>query len=560
MRRSALCLGIITATCALLATPAPAAGAPVDRAELLIVEVLTGASSASDEYVQIEAQGTGGAALSGLEVIYRSASGITTRRLASLATMPQLSFGERLMLANAVGSFAGQAQLTWSDGIASSGGAILIRRLTAPYEIVDAVAWGSAVAAAGGEGLPVSAPASGVRIQRRRDATGALVDTGDNSVDFLLVSPLQPTPTPSPTSTPVVTAAPTPTPTASPTPSAPPSATPAPSVAPTPTLSPSPTPSPTPSPPSTPTPTPSPTPSIPPLSVGAARDAVIGSRLRLTGTLVARQGELAEAGLLALQDPVTGAGIFVLAPTVGSVPVGAAVRGSQVVVEGVLTLRRQTLTIIASGAPVVTGSGTILPPLALQRPASGAWGWEAWEGRRVRVGGTIAGSPQSLAEGAVSLRLRLQSGDELALGMAAEVAASLPVALRESGSVVVAEGLLHQRGSVSGGGYRLWLDPVAGLVPRIVPPPSGGDGGSTVTDPGGRSEPSTPSLTLPLGVPTIAIPEGATRGWMAEIVTSLRVTAGRLELQRAGGVQLVVLPSCVAPVDHEGEAPYPTSR
>lgn len=549
MRRSALCLGIITATCALLATPAPAAGAPVDRAELLIVEVLTGASSASDEYVQIEAQGTGGAALSDLEVIYRSASGITTRRLASLATMPQLSYGERLMLANAVGSFAGQAQMTWSDGISSSGGAILIRRLTAPYEILDAVAWGSAVVAAGGEGSPVSAPASGVRIQRRRDATGALVDTGDNSVDFLLVSPLQPTPTPSPTSTPVVTAAPTTTPTASPTPSAPPSDTPAPSVAPTPTLSPSPTPSPTPSPPS-----------IPPLSVSAVREAVIGSRLRLTGTLVARQGELAEAGLIALQDPVTGAGIFVLAPTVGSVPVGAAVRGSQVVVEGVLTLRRQTLTIIASGAPVVTGSGTILPPLALQRPASGAWGWEAWEGRRVRVGGTIAGSPQSLAEGAVSLRLRLQSGDELALGMAAEVAASLPVALRESGSVVVVEGLLHQRGSVSGGGYRLWLDPVAGLVPRIVPPPSGGDGGSTVTDPGGRSEPSTPSLTLPLGVPTIAIPEGATRGWMTEIVTSLRVTDGRLELRRAGGVQLVVLPSCVAPVDHEGEAPYPTSR
>ena len=549
MRRSALCLGIITATCALLATPAPAAGAPVDRAELLIVEVLTGASSASDEYVQIEAQGTGGVALSDLEVIYRSASGITTRRLASLATMPQLSYGERLMLANAVGSFAGQAQMTWSDGISSSGGAILIRRLTAPYEILDAVAWGSAVVAAGGEGSPVSAPASGVRIQRRRDATGALVDTGDNSVDFLLVSPLQPTPTPSPTSTPVVTAAPTTTPTASPTPSAPPSDTPAPSVAPTPTLSPSPTPSPTPSPPS-----------IPPLSVSAVREAVIGSQLRLTGTLVARQGELAEAGLIALQDPVTGAGIFVLAPTVGSVPVGAAVRGSQVVVEGVLTLRRQTLTIIASGAPVVTGSGTILPPLALQRPASGAWGWEAWEGRRVRVGGTIAGSPQSLAEGAVSLRLRLQSGDELALGMAAEVAASLSVALRESGSVVVVEGLLHQRGSVSGGGYRLWLDPVAGLVPRIVPPPSGGDGGSTVTDPGGRSEPSTPSLTLPLGVPTIAIPEGATRGWMAEIVTSLRVTAGRLELRRAGGVQLVVLPSCVAPVDHEGEAPYPTSR
>lgn len=98
-------------------------------------------------------------------------------------------------------------------------------------------------------------------------------------------------------------------------------------------------------------------------------------------------------GLLALQDPVSGAGIFVLAPLMSGSEATSTplVRGSVVVVEGILTLRRQTLTLVASSAPRVAGSGTALPPLTVQRPVAGAWGWEAWEGRRVKVSGTIAG-------------------------------------------------------------------------------------------------------------------------------------------------------------------------
>ena len=500
MRRATLLIGVITSTLALLATPAPVRGATSGRAPLMLTEILTGAASASDEYVQIEATGEGNTSISDLELIYRSASGLTTRRLVSLATLPPLTAGERLLLANAVSSVAGQARLTWSDGIASSGGALILRKISTPSEIIDAVAWGNASLAAGGEGISVTAPASGVVIQRRRDLSGALIDSGDNSSDFTLYS--GPAPTATPTNTPAPTATPTPVPTPSPT----------------------------------------------PLPVSAAREVVIGTRLYVSGVVVALQGELAEVGLLALQDPVSGVGVFVLAPSMsGSVPL---VRGGLVTVEGLLTLRRQTLTLVASSAPRVAGTGTALPPLTVQRPAAGEWGWEAWEGRRVRVSGTIAGSPQSLSGGAVSLRLRLSSGDELLLGLTESVAATIPAGLRESGRTVHAQGLVHQRGSTGGGGYRLWLDPVAGLVPKESTSP----GVNPIAEPVVAIDP------LPIGVPTIAIPADPERGWLRSIVTSLQVHEGRLELWRAGVVRLVVLPPCETPVDHEGAAAYPNPR
>ena len=509
MKRAALLIGVITSTLALLATPAPVRGATSGRAPLMFTEILTGAASTSDEYVQIEATGEGNTSISDLELIYRSASGLTTRRLVSLAALSPLTAGERLLLANAAGSAAEQAHLTWSDGIASSGGALLLRKISTPSEIIDAVAWGSALPAAGGEGVPVAAPASGVVIQRRRDLSGTPIDSGDNSSDFTLYSGSTPTPTP----------APTPAPTA--------------------------------------TPTPSPT----PLSVSSAREVAIGTRVYVSGVVVAVQGELAEAGLLALQDPVSGAGIFALAPSSGSALGGAPLmRGSLITIEGLLILRRQTLTLVASSAPRVTGSGTASPPFTVQRPVAGEWGWEVWEGRRVRVSGTIAGSPQSLSGGVVSLRLRLSSGDELLLGLTESVASTIPAGLRESGRTVHAQGLMHQRGSASGGGYRLWLDPVAGLVPKESTPPSAGEGGGLPSGADSIGEPSVAIDPLPIGVPTIAVPADPERGWLRSIVTSLQVHEGRLELWREGVVRLVVLPLCETPVDHEGAAPYPKSR
>jgi len=494
MRKAALFSTLLVTLLAnQLAHPQPVRGE--ERASLLLSEVFTGGVTAVDEYVRIEASGALPVELRDAELVYISASGLTTRRLVDLTTAGSLAPGDSLLLAHALGSFGPSAQLTWSDGIASSGGVLQIRRVGAPTEILDAVAWGSAALNAGGEGLPAPAPPVGTPLRRARSASGALVDTNMNSADFAHEVP------------------------------------------------PSPTPSPTPSPSSTPTPA--------ALNVDEARTALVGTQIRVRGVITALPGELAEPLLAALSDPTEGTGLFVqLPPTVAGL-----LRGQLVEVSGLLTLRRQALTLVATAAPLLVGSVGVPLALAVQRPAPGVWAWETWEGRRIRVEGVLAGSPTSLANGAISLRIRLGSGEELLAAASSSVASTLPTALQEGGRRIRAEGLIHQRGSVGGGGYRLWLDPVIGLTSA----PQTSAGGEVVGDSGGATAPVVPD-PLPLGAPTIAVPEGAGRGWLREIVTSLRVEAGRLELWREGVIRLVVLPSCGEPVDHEGEAPYPEPR
>ncbi len=501
-----LTLTILSAN--LLAHPTQARGAETESVRPLISAVLTGATSASDEYVRIEASGSAGVDLSDVELIYKSASGITTRRLVSLASVGSLVAGGSLTVANAAGSFASTSQLTWVDGIASSGGVLLLRRVSAPTQIIDAVAWGNAALTAGGEGVPAPIPASGFPLLRRHDSFGMLIDTGSNSSDFAA-------------ETPTASATPAPTPSTTPVASASPSA--------------------------------SPSPVAVPLTISEARAALIGTRLVVRGLLTAVPGELAEPSLAALQDAATGAGLFLLLP----VGLAGLVRGQVVEVSGVLTLRRQTLTLVASIAPERVGDGVALSPVTVQRPAAGAWAWEEWEGRRIRVSGMIAGSPGTLANGAISLRLRLNTGEELLLAASASAAATLSVALQASGRSVVAQGLIHQWGTSNGGGYRLWLDPLAGLVPATAP--SGPPGGEVGGTPGGGMTPLVPR-TLPPGTPTIAVPVEADPSWLREIVTVLRVREGRLELWRGWAIALVVLPTFGKPVDHEGAVPYPEPR
>jgi len=488
-----------------------------ERAALLLSEILTSGTTAADEYVRIEASGGISVTLQGIELMYVSASGLTTRRLVSINTAETLSPGESILLANALGSFGVAARHTWSDGIASSGGVLQIRRVGTPVEILDAVAWGSASLTAGGEGLPALVPPAGTPLRRVRNSSGALVDTNMNSSDFAVESPASPTPQPS----------------------LPPGTTPAPTITPTPssTLNPSPSPADTPSPVA--------------LTVAQARNAAVGSPIRVRGVVSAIAGELAETLLVALSDPDEGRGLFVLLP-----PTAASLsRGQLVEVSGVMTLRRQALTLVASSPPLTVGIAGVPPAQMVQRPAPGVWAWEAWEGRRIRVEGVLAGSPTSLSDGAISLRIRLSSGEELLVAASRSVAATLPDALQAAGRRVRVEGLIHQRGSIGGGGYRLWLDPVSGLVPALQPPVDGGSLVETV----GEAAPVVPD-PLPLGAPTIAVPVGMSRAWLREIVTSLRVDAGRLELWRMGVIRLVVLPPCGEPVDHEGGAPYPEPR
>ena len=546
---------------------------PVLAAELgtlRIAALATGGVSASDEYLLLEAVG-GSVDPTTLEVAYRSASGLTTRRLVDLASIgvSALQAGAKILIANGAGRYASLAAATWSDGIASTGGAVVVRDRSDATRIIDALSWGSAVATAGGEGAPAAAPSNSSILERVR-SSGELVDTGNNATDFIVVAtpgdPLgapEPTPSPTPSSspTPAPTAIPTPTlspmPTPSPTPAPTPTPAPLPTASPIPTPSPTPSSSPTPAPTVIPTPAPSPTLSPTPtatpsaITCRAARGAMVGENMRVEGVVTAIPGELAEARLAALVDADGVAGLFIYVATNES----TLRRGDRVRIAGVMTLRRQALTLVASGPAEVLSAAASTPAPHLATPVAGSWAWEGWEARRVRVVGQLVGAPTTLAGGALSLKLRLASGETLLLAAAAPIAAQIPAALRASGLRVAATGLLHQRGGSAGGGYRLWVDPVAGIVPFA--------GGGAPTTPGDGSSGSnrgswtTPrQLPIPLGAPSFGARFVLKSAWLRAVFAALTATTEGLRLAGATRVRLVALPviggrAGVAPVPLE---------
>ena len=314
-------------------------------AGLLIGEVVTGGASASDEYVELVNAGAAETDLAGLEVVYASSSGATVTRKATWVVSTVLAPGQHLLLANALGMFAGIADATYSGGFSATGGSVALRPVGGMP--VDAVGWGDAVNELV-EGTAAPAPVAGSSIERRpgSDVVG-IQDTNDNSADFLLndapdpqglgwqPSPSQsPSPTPSPSAIPTPASTPTATPTAAPTaspapsptpsPSASPSPSPIPTVVPTPTAVPTSTPSPTPTPTVSPTPTPSPStaptplpsptptptlapsptpnPSAAPVTVAAARLVPVGGSTLVRGVVMAEAGRLGTPPLFVIGD------------------------------------------------------------------------------------------------------------------------------------------------------------------------------------------------------------------------------------------------------------------
>ena len=549
-------LGIALVTISLL--PPPLTRAAVSDA-LLISSIATGGSSASDEYVVIEAVGAGGATVADYEVVYTTASGATTRRLASLEGAAPLAPGMRLLVANSLGSFAAGAFSTWSDGIAATGGAVRLRLRATPTLIADAVAWGSATSSAGGFGAPTLAMSSSTMIERRRGADMALINTQSNAADFALVplgppnlTPVVPTPTP--------TVAPTVNPTASLSPSIVPTPTPnpTPTQTSTPTAAPTPTPQPSASPP--PTPTPIPTPMLQVLTPAEVRAAPLGGTVTMRGTVSAAPGELAEERLYCLEDAATGSGVFVLALS-GDTDLA---RGDVVTITGTLLLRRQALTLTATTIAQVDGWIEPRDGTSVEPPTPGPWAWEPWEGQVIQVSGTVRGAVKDLAGGSRSLTLRLPDGGELLVGVGPSLVGQIPAALLAPKVNVTVRGVMHQRAGTAGGGFRLWA-----LVVSPSPLPTPPRASASVI--GGAAAPLSPAavLNIPFGAPSIAIPSGARPWWVEQVSRTIDVRGGSLEVLGRSGVGLVVLPSCeeaqVVPggiraggmVDRAGRAPYP---
>lgn len=528
LRAGVLAIALVTIS---LLPPSLARAAASDA--LLITTVATGGSSASDEYVVIEAVGAGGANVADYEVIYTTATGATTRRIATLEGAAPLGPGMRLLVANSLGSFAAGAFATWSEGIAATGGSVRLRLRATPTLIADAVAWGSATSNAGGFGTPTPAMSSSTMVERRRGADTALINTQSNAADFALVA-LMP-----PSLTPIVPGTPSPTATTTPTPS------------------PSPTPTPTPAPTATPTATPR------LLTPTEVRAEPLRETITMRGTVSAAPGELAEERLYCVEDEATGVGVFVFAQS-GDTDLA---RGDVVTVTGTLLLRRQALTITATTTAQIDGWMEPRDGTSVEPPTPGPWAWEPWEGQVIRVSGTVSGAIKDLAGGSRSLTLRLPDGGELLVGVGPSLVGQIPATLLAPKLNVTVRGVLHQRAGTAGGGFRLWALAV-NPGPLPVPPRA------SVSVMGGVAAPlpflSTP--TIPVGAPSIAIPSGARPWWAERVSRAIEVRGGSLEVLGLTGVELVVLPSCgeaqAVPigiraggmVDRAGRAPYPQLR
>ena len=151
---------------------------------LVVSEVQTGGSSASDEFVEVANQGQLPVDLLGLEVVYATSTGSTVTRKATWASSFVLDPGRRVLLANGAGVFAAVGDGSYTGGFAATGGAIALRVVGGA--VIDAVGWGDATNGFV-EGTVASAPPAGSSLERAPGGSaGNGTDTNQNSSDWFV--------------------------------------------------------------------------------------------------------------------------------------------------------------------------------------------------------------------------------------------------------------------------------------------------------------------------------------------------------------------------------------
>ena len=465
--RPPLLLAIVALLWALLQPPAWARGADEGGVDHLVVsEVVTGGSSASDELIELYNPAPVALPLEGLELIYVSSTGGTvSRRTAWPLGAPSIQPGGHVLVANEAGIYASIADALYASGMAATGGSVAIR-VQGAGTAIDAVGWGSA-ASTWREGSNAPAPSAGSSIERLPGGgLGSTQDTDDNATDFAerpvpepqnLASAPTPVPgEPSPTATPSVSPAPSPTPT----PAASTNASPSPSA----TVSPS--------------PSPSPSPGAEPVPIAVARAALDGSVVTI------------EATALTASDFHDGGGF--VADSSGGIAVildeASFDRGDLLRITGTVDDRfsQRTLRAGATGLLLV-GTGTEPEPTAI---ATGSVA-EPAEGAVVRIAGLIDGGATALTSGTAydvddgsgAVRVIVPAGGEIDL------------AQWISGTPIDVVGVVGQRDSSGSGtaGYRIMLrdardirevgggaspTPNASPSPSVGPTPTPEDPGS----------------------------------------------------------------------------------
>jgi hypothetical protein len=444
---------------------------------LVISEVVTGATSASDELIELYNPTGGPLPLEGLELVYASASGLTvSRRAAWELGAPEMPPGGHLLIANELGVYAPIADATYASGMAATGGSVALR-IVGASSAIDAVGWGSA-ASTWLEGTVAPAPPAGSSLERLPGgALGSTQDTGDNAADFVV----RPIPGPENSASPPV---PDPSASSSPQPSAPPSA--ASSIAPTA----QPTAAPTLSPTVPPTASPPPGPAV--ASIATARALPDGTEVTIEGVAITGS-DFADGGGHVADDS---GGLAVL------VSDGSFGRGDRLRVSGVIDDRYAQRTLRADFADVVVLGAAADPPA--MEISTGSVG-EGVESRLLRIAGTIVGSPTTLSTG---LAFDVDDGSgsvRLLIGSAT----GIDVAVWGPGFQVDAIGVVGQRDSSGTGasGYRVQPRDAADILaagPAPSPTPSPGASAT----PEATAEPS-PSADVIRVAAARRLPKGA---------------------------------------------------
>jgi uncharacterized protein YdeI (BOF family) len=447
-----------------------------DPVHVLISEVVTGGSSASDEFAELYNPGDVALALDGLELIYVSASGATVTRKAAWGTgAAPIQPGAHLLIANEAGAFAPIADVTYANGLAATGGSLALR-VQGATTAIDAVGWGTA-ASTWLEGQPAPAPPAGSSLERLPGGpSGSGQDTQNNVVDFFI----QGTPDPQNSASP-------PTPGGSPAPTTSPTASATATTTATATASPSPTPMPTSTPTPSATPAPSasatPSPSTTPITIAAARALPDGSSVTVSGLAISASDFTEGGGYLV----DTTAGIAVLVSD-GSFP-----RGAMLAVTGTIDDRYSQRTIRAfAGDLHVTGNGT--DPAALSTPTGGVG--EAVEALLIQMHGQVIGSPTELSSG---LAYDVDDGTGVVRVLVGP-ATGIDTSAWTSGTELTVIGIVGQRYSSGLGtaGYRVQpRDPadVTAAQPSASPSPTPEPSGSPAATP---TPTPTPSPVDPL--------------------------------------------------------------
>jgi hypothetical protein len=477
---------------------------------LVVSEVQTGGASASDEFIELANAGSASVDLAGLELVYVTASGSTITQKATWSTARPIDPGRHFLLANVSGVFAALADVTYSGGLASTGGAIVLRPIGGSP--IDAVGWGDATNAFV-EGAAVVAPAAGSSIEREPGGdAGNDVDSNDNASDFFV----QAVPAPQDLGSPA-TPGPgvTPTPPASPTPTATPSAT------------------------STPTPTATPVPTEVQRAIADVRRLPNGTTATIAGTLTTALGALEDQRSGFVQDPSGGIALYFDAAVAESWPAGTTIFATGGVDDryGQRSLRVAASDVVATGAGIVPAAVAVATGTAR----------EALEGTRVVVIGVTVGAPSALADG-TGLLVDDGSG-ELRVIVAPVALGGVAV---PSGTTVSATGPLGQRDSSGTGtsGYRLYAtEPGAfAVLPAPTPTPAATASPTPTPAPGTTPTPApsaSPSATpSPTASPTpvltvISIADARTRpvGATVSVVGVLTAEPGRLGLPHLAAIQ-----------------------